>query len=256
MLKVKKIEKNFGKKRVLNGITFAADRQVIGILGPNGAGKTTLLKIIAGITGSSGGEVIFEDNEGKQIPNKQIRIGYLPQNFGLIRNYTLYEHMEYFSCIKGVEKEKWKNNINYILDMVHLSDMKDVKCGKLSGGMVRRAGIVQAFLGNPYIILLDEPTTGLDPEERIRFQKLVNYFRNQCTIIISTHILDDAAKTCDELLVANNGDILYYGKTVGLKEMAKGRTYDNTKADKAEPQVEDGYMYLLKKSEMKNGIAQ
>lgn len=294
MLKVEKIDKTYGKKRVLNGITFVAGQQVIGILGPNGAGKTTLLRIIAGITSSSGGKIIFENKDGKPIPDKHIRIGYLPQDFGLIRSYTLYEHMEYFACIKGMEKEKWKDNINCMLDMVHLSDKKDQKCGKLSGGMVRRAGIAQAFLGDPSIILLDEPATGLDLEERIRFQNLVNGFRNKCTMIISTHILDDVAKTCDNLLVANNGEVLYYGAAAGLIEMAEGRiyamtereaahwqeyginmknyckeeknmvrflylkegSYDNTKAEKVEPEVEDGYMYLLKKSEMKNEIAQ
>ncbi len=294
MLKVNIIEKRFGKKRVLNGITFTAARQVTGILGPNGAGKTTLLRIIAGITSRSGGEIIFEDSEGKQIPDKQIRIGYLPQNFGLIRNYTLFEHMEYFACIQGIEKEMWDETINCMLDMVHLSGMKDVRCGKLSGGMVRRAGIAQAFLGSPDIILLDEPATGLDPEERIRFQNLVNAFRNKCTIIISTHILDDVEQLCDELLVADNGDILYSGKAVGLIEKAEGRTYvmtqreadhwqehginmkyyckeqknmvrflylrdgsyENAKAEKVEPQVEDGYMYLLKKSEFNHENAQ
>ena len=290
MLKVKQIEKKFGKKRVLNGITFTALQHVTGIIGPNGAGKTTLLRMIAGITNCSGGEIAFENSEGEQIANKQIRIGYLPQDFGLIRNYTLCEHMEYFACIMGMEKEKWKENIDHVLDMVHLNDQKDVKCGKLSGGMVRRAGIAQAFLGSPDIILLDEPATGLDPEERIRFQNLVNCFMNQCIIIISTHILDDVANTCDELLVMDNGNILYSGKTVGLTEMARGRTYvmtereaahwqehgislkkyyeeqksmvrflylgegyyDNMKAELAEPQVEDGYMYLLKKSRIEH----
>lgn len=294
MLKVKQIEKKFGKKRVLNGITFTALQHVTGIIGPNGAGKTTLLRMIAGITNCSGGEIAFENSEGEQIANKQIRIGYLPQDFGLIRNYTLCEHMEYFACIMGMEKEKWKENIDHVLDMVHLNDQKDVKCGKLSGGMVRRAGIAQAFLGSPDIILLDEPATGLDPEERIRFQNLVNAFRNKCTIIISTHILDDVEQLCDELLVADNGDILYSGKAVGLIEKAEGRTYvmtqreadhwqehginmkyyckeqknmvrflylrdgsyENAKAEKVEPQVEDGYMYLLKKSEFNHENAQ
>lgn len=286
MLEIKELKKNYGKKQVLKGITFKADRQVIGILGPNGAGKTTFLKIIAGLVNKTSGEIAYQNESGTLIMPEKVRIGYLPQSFGLIKNYTLYEHMEYFACIKGMEKAQWERNINYVLDMVHLGEMKDVKCGKLSGGMVRRAGIAQALLGNPEIVLLDEPTTGLDPEERIRFQNLINHFRKQSIIIISTHILDDVTRICDELLVMDKGKILYRGETIGLVSLAKDRVfvmtevesmhwqeyginitnffnekgsmvrflylgdsvYDNEKAEAVSPQIEDGYIYLLKKS--------
>lgn len=306
MLKIKNLKKKYGKKWVLNGITWKTNERVIGVLGPNGAGKTTLLKIVVGLLKSTEGEIVFENCLGERVKLEKVRIGYLPQHFGLIKNYTLYEHMEYFACLKGMEKEEWEKQIDTILDMVHLGDMKDTKCGKLSGGMIRRAGIAQAFLGNPDIVLLDEPTTGLDPEERIRFQNLISHFGRKCIIIISTHILDDVARICRELLVMDKGEILYHGETAGLISLADNRVfvmtetesrhwqeyginiktlsnstsveetnvcespaanlldeetdnmvrflylgdgvYDNAKAEKVNAQIEDGYMYLLKKS--------
>lgn len=240
MLEIKNLKKTYGKKHVLNGITFKTDQQVIGILGPNGAGKTTLLKIIAGLIKSTDGELVYENRFGAKIMSEKIKIGYLPQNFGLIKSYTLYEHMEYFACMKGMDKKEWTKSIHDILEMVHLEEMKDVKCGKLSGGMVRRVGIAQALLGNPDIVLLDEPTTGLDPEERIRFQNLIHHFGKTCIILISTHILDDAAKICDELLIIDQGNVLYYGTAAELVVLAK-------KHVKLDSQIEDGYMYLRKK---------
>lgn len=230
-LEINNLKKNYGKKCVLDGITFKTDEQVIGLLGPNGAGKTTLLKILAGLLPCTAGEILFEKNSGKRVKPEKVRIGYLPQHFGLIKNYTLYEHMEYFACIKGMKKAEWGKEIDHILDMVHLGEMKHTKCGKLSGGMVRRAGIAQAFLGNPDIVLLDEPTTGLDPEERIRFQNLVSHFGRKCIVLVSTHILDDVARICNELLVMDKGNLLYRGKTSGLISLANDRVFVMTETE-------------------------
>lgn len=286
MLKIKDLHKNYGKKCVLNDVTLETEHQVIGVLGPNGAGKTSLMKIIAGILKSTDGEVLYVDNAGKCKTLEKVKIGYLPQTFGLMKNYTLYEHLEYFACIRGMKKEEWEKEIDQILDMVHLGEMKNVKCGKLSGGMIRRAGIAQAFLGIPDIVLLDEPTTGLDPEERIRFHNLITYFGKKCNIIISTHILSDITRVCEELIVMDKGSLLYHGETSGLLSLADKRVFvmtetesqhwqeyginistfcgetdnmvrflymkdgvcENLKAKKVNAQIEDGYMYLLKKS--------
>lgn len=139
--------------------------------------------------------------------------------------------MEYFACIKGMKKAEWGKEIDYILDMVLLGEMKHTKCGKLFGGMVQRAGIAQAFLGNPDIVLLDEPTTGLDPEERIRFQNLVSHFARKCIVLVSTHILDDVARICNELLVMDKGNLLYRGKTSGLISLANDRVFVMTETE-------------------------
>lgn len=289
MMEIVNLKKRYGKKDVLNGVSFQVDRQITGILGPNGAGKTTLLKIMAGLIRSTEGEIIYAKDLEVQDQRPEFRIGYLPQEFGLIKNYKLYEHMEYFACMKGIPREEWTDCIGEVLDGVNLSDAKDTKCGKLSGGMVRRAGIAQAFLGNPEVVLLDEPTAGLDPEERVRFQNFINHYKKKCAVVVSTHILDDVFKICDELLVLDKGKILYRGETKGLVSLAEDRVwlmsetesrhwqdygvnvktycdeqentvrflylgngeYINPKAVKTDAQIDDGYLYLLK-SEKKN----
>lgn len=284
MIEAVDITKRFGKKNVLKGVSFTTKGNIIGLLGPNGSGKTTLLRILAGILKQTGGDVVFKDLSGKAIPSKDCQIGYLPQNFGLIKSYTLYEHMQYFACMKNIPKCDWEDNIQDVLTSGNLVDVMNVKCGKLSGGMIRRAGIAQALLGTPDVILLDEPTVGLDPEERIRFQNTINQYRGKSTIIISTHILDDVEEICDELIVLNQGQMLYCGDTSSLAMLARDRVftmtkqesmhwqeyginmksyyendtecvrflylrdgeYENDKACSVCAGVEDGYMYLIK----------
>lgn len=252
MVIVNGLVKNFRKKRVLSHVTFEIENQVLGVLGPNGSGKTTLFRILAGLLEKSDGEIKYSNWDGLPVSLKECQIGYLPQSFGLIKNYTLYEHMKYFACLKDIPKNEWEEAIQTALEAVHLIEMKDMKCGRLSGGMVRRAGIAQAIMGSPDLVLFDEPTAGLDPEERIRFQNTINASKGQYTIMISTHIINDIARVCDKTLVIKNGTVLYQGKTNRLASLA--RKYDNTEAVSLETQIEDGYMYLLK-SEQKNGKA-
>lgn len=285
MIVVKNLSKRYGKKYVLNQIDFEVENQVIGLLGPNGAGKTTLLRILAGLIESDNAEVSITNSRGENANLRNYEIGYLPQNFGLIKNYTLYEHMQYFACMKDIPKHRWKMEIRRVLEMVNLEAVSDIKCGKLSGGMMRRAGIAQAFLGEPQLILLDEPTTGLDPEERLRFQNAINSIKGKCPIIISTHIINDVNNVCSDLMVLNSGNLLYMGEVGNIAELAQGRVfkmtriesmhwqeygmnirnehdrdgneivrflylgdkpYTNVNAQPLVADVEDGYMYLLK----------
>ena len=285
MIEVENLKKTFRKKVVLNEIGFKTQGRIVGLLGPNGSGKTTLLRILAGIIKRYDGNIIFKDLSGNTINPKECKIGYLPQNFGMIKNYTLYEHLKYFACMKNIPHCDWEENIQEVLTSGHLGNVQNVKCGKLSGGMIRRAGIAQALLGMPDVILLDEPTVGLDPEERIRFQNTINNYKQKSTILVSTHILDDVEEICDEIIVLNKGKILYCGETNALAMLAKNRVftmskqesmhwqeyginvknyyendtekvrflflrdgeYNNPKAREEIANVEDGYMYLLKK---------
>lgn len=213
MMEIVNLKKRYGKKDVLNGVSFQVDRQITGILGPNGAGKTTLLKIMAGLIRSTEGEIIYTNDLEVQDQRPEFRIGYLPQEFGLIKNYKLYEHMEYFACMKGIPREEWADCIREVLDGVNLSDMKDTKCGKLSGGMVRRAGIAQAFLGNPEVVLLDEPTAGLDPKGRddILEQVAQLHARTGMTVILVSHSMEDIAKYVERIIVMNRGEKMLDG---------------------------------------------
>ena len=285
MIEVENLKKTFRKKVVLYEIGFKTQGRIVGLLGPNGSGKTTLLRILAGIIKRYDGNIIFKNLSGNTINPKECKIGYLPQNFGMIKNYTLYEHLKYFACMKNIPNCDWEENIQEVLTSGHLGNVQNVKCGKLSGGMIRRAGIAQALLGMPDVILLDEPTVGLDPEERIRFQNTINNYKHKSTILVSTHILDDVEEICDEIIVLNKGKVLYCGETNALAMLAKNRVftmskqesmhwqeyginiknyyendtekvrflylrdgeYNNPKARKEIANVEDGYMYLLKK---------
>lgn len=231
MIEVENLKKTFRKKVVLNEIGFKTQGRIVGLLGPNGSGKTTLLRILAGIIKRYDGNIIFKDLSGNTINPKECKIGYLPQNFGMIKNYTLYEHLKYFACMKNIPYCDWEENIQEVLTSGHLGNVQNVKCGKLSGGMIRRAGIAQALLGMPDVILLDEPTVGLDPEERIRFQNTINNYKQKSTILVSIHILDDVEEICDEIIVLNKGKILYCGETNALAMLAKNRVFTMSKQE-------------------------
>lgn len=285
MIKVNSLSKAYRKKNVLDDVTFNLSIGITGLLGPNGSGKTTLFRILADVLEPSGGSITYQDRNGRDISKKNCKIGYLPQLFGLIKDYTLWEHMEYFSCLKGIPTEEWEEEITSALGAVYLLDEKNKKCKKLSGGMVRRAGIAQAILGKPDMMLLDEPTTGLDPEERIRFQNLILNRKKQCPIIIATHLVEDIMELCSETFVLSNGRLLFHNYVERLASLAEGKVFLMTEeyachwrdygikiksqygengelytrflqlknppvgyeyAKLIEPQIEDGYMYLLK----------
>lgn len=229
MVEVKNLTKQYKGKCVLDHVSFSLRNQTVGLLGPNGAGKTTLMRILVGIEKQSGGEILYKNKNKETHTSRQCRIGYVPQSFGLIKNYTLYEHMQYFLCLKGVNRKYWEKEIRKVLGLVHLENEAKTKCRKLSGGMVRRAGIAQALLGKPELLLFDEPTVGLDPEERMRFHDIVKELEGSCPVMISTHIIEDVNKTCDDVIVMKEGEILYHGN-----------------AHRLQLQDMDGYLYLLK----------
>lgn len=300
MIIVKELRKNYRKKCALKGVSFSVSQGVTGVLGPNGSGKTTLFRILAGILGRSGGEIYFQDKNGVAVSAEDFRIGYISQAFGLIPDYTLWEHMEYFACLKGIEKGEWRMEIEQALEAVHLSDEKRTKCRKLSGGMVRRAGIAQTLLGKPDLILLDEPTVGLDPEERLRFQDIIRERKVQCPVLLATHLIEDVMELCNQAFVLSKGELLFHDEIEKLALLAEGRVYllpeeelarckehgmkvknqygedsrqqvrflrlDETKADGTSmesvfemarpvpPQIEDGYLYLLRTQEKRQNV--
>ena len=176
-LEICNIEKKFKKNEVLKKLSCTLESGVYAILAPNGVGKTTLMRCIADIY-TYNGEILFN---GKNIKKQKIKIGYLPQQFGLFPELTVYQMMEYFCNLKKISKKDRKAAIDSCLKQVNLYDKKDEKNRKLSGGMVRRVGIAQAILGEPDVILLDEPTAGLDPEERMRFKNIINNLTKCCS---------------------------------------------------------------------------
>lgn len=187
----------------LNNINLSIESGIYGLLGENGAGKSTLMKILVTLLQPTEGII---DINGMRLERKnyeQIKgiIGYLPQELGLYPNLTVQESLEYVGILNGMKKDDYKKQINYYLEKTSLTEHRNKKNRQLSGGMKRRVGLIQALLHNPSILIVDEPTTGLDPEERIRIRNLLVDFAKNRTVLFSTHVTEDIAATCDKLCI-------------------------------------------------------
>lgn len=221
MIEVKHVSKRFGKKQVLNNISCTIEKGIYGLLGPNGAGKTTLMRCMTNLYSLSGGEVLIDGVSSKK--KKKTNIGYLPQSFGLFKELNVYDSMNYFCNLKGIPKKERKEEIMRCIHAVNMEENLKKAGGKLSGGMMRRVGVAQALLNHPELILFDEPTAGLDPEERIRFKNTISSLGGEETVIISTHIVEDIEACCDKVIVMDQGEILSIKTCQELAEEAAGK---------------------------------
>lgn len=232
MLKINHLSKSYKKKIVLDDISFEFGNMVYVLLGENGAGKTTLLRCITGVIKQYSGSVEIDasaaDKDNNRKKGGKIRIGYMPQNFGTYYNLTVKETLEYISLLKEIED--MDEAVDRSLKMVHLEYIRDQKVKTLSGGMIRRLGIAQAILDEPDILIMDEPTVGLDPKERRDFFERLKELDFSGTILISTHILDDVSKIADKALVLINGKMM------------------ELPWEKGETDLEDKYLCLLKET--------
>ena len=187
----------------LDNINLSIESGIYGLLGENGAGKSTLMKILVTLLQPTNGMVDIDGIKLERKNYEQIKknIGYLPQELGLYPNLTVQESLEYVGILNGMKKEDYQKQIDYYLEKTSLLEHRNKKNRQLSGGMKRRVGLVQALLHNPHILIVDEPTTGLDPEERIRIRNLLVDFANDRTVLFSTHVTEDLAATCDRLCI-------------------------------------------------------
>lgn len=197
MINIIGLQKKYGKKEILHNITLELQNTTYGLVGANGAGKTTLIRILAGIITPSEGTVMVDGQKDA--------VGYLPQKFGCFPELTVYEQMQYFACLKKVPENKQRDEIDKVLCLVNMNEQKNVRCNKLSGGMVRRVGIAQALMGSPQLLLLDEPTVGLDFEERKRFNQILQKLEGKMTILLSTHLIEDINHVCRKVIIIQNG---------------------------------------------------
>lgn len=218
------LSKKYGKTEALHDFSATLENGIYGLLGPNGAGKSTLMNIITGLMKPSGGEVLFEgqniDKMGKQY--RKI-LGYLPQNPGLYPFYTGVQLLSYFAKLKAVDASK--ERLYELLEMVHLAQDADKKVGEYSGGMKKRIGIAIALLNNPKLIVMDEPTAGLDPKERIRFRSIVSKIKYESIIIISTHIVSDVEHIADNIILMNEGKLLEHDRCNNLIDNMKNNVW-------------------------------
>jgi len=224
------LTKDFRKKpRALDDVTIDLPSGMIGLLGSNGAGKTTLMRILCGIIQPTQGEVLVDGHDlSKGASRRALKrsLGYLPQNVDPYPNLTPMEFLDYVGVLKGVDSaSERKRQAGELTEVVGLTDARDRRIGGFSGGMRRRVGIAQALVGNPQLLIVDEPTAGLDPEERMRFRTLLSTLGSNRTVILSTHILDDVAQTCPYVFVLGQGRKKYDGPTEGLINAARGRTW-------------------------------
>lgn len=202
MLKIEHISKSYKKRLILNDISYQFGNMIYVLVGENGAGKTTLLRCITGIIRKYSGSVVIGENGA----GNKTRIGYVPQNFGTYYNLSVRETLEYIAILKEVTNVN--ESVEKKLAILHMEDIRDQKVKTLSGGMIRRIGIAQALLDEPEILVMDEPTVGLDPKERKEFFKYLMEMDFSGTIIISTHILDDAVQVADKVLLLTHGKLL------------------------------------------------
>ncbi len=219
-----------GKKspfKALNRVSLKIENGMFGLLGPNGAGKTTIMRIICGILEQSYGRVEINGlNRSKYREELQGLIGYLPQEFGMYENMTAYEFLTYQAILKNLfDKEEREKRIETVLDLVHMQDVKGDKISSYSGGMKQRIGIAQILLHLPRILVVDEPTAGLDPRERIRFRNLLVELSRDRIVIFSTHIIEDISSSCNKVAVLNEGEIRYLGEPSKMTNTAEGKVW-------------------------------
>lgn len=210
MLECKNITQRFQSNNALSDVSLTLNKGVYGLIGENGAGKSTLFKLLMGLIPLQKGSITID---GTTPEKEKLCMGYLPQNFDFFHKLTVYESLEYVGTLKGLSKNVLSEEIYDWLGRVNLLAEKEKKTGALSGGMKQRLGIAQAFLGAPRYVLLDEPTVGLDPKERVAFRNMVNEVGADRVILISTHIIDDVQAACENILVLHKGRLLYEGTT-------------------------------------------
>lgn len=220
-LTLQNITKKYERVLVLNDISLTLKPGIYGLLGANGAGKTTLFRIICRLMEPTQGSIKFNGkNVNQQAEAYRTNLGFLPQDFSYYPDFTGMRFMLYIAALKGLNNTVAKKRSLELLKQVGLEEMKDIKIRKYSGGMKQRLGIAQAMLNNPQILILDEPTVGLDPKERVKFRKLISSFANNKIVILSTHIVADVEYIADEIIVLKKGMILNKGTTdILLKEI-------------------------------------
>lgn len=231
----------YRRKTVLDGLDLQLGVGVHGLLGPNGAGKTSLVRVLATVLGARSGRVrllgrdVADRGERTEVRR---RLGYLPQSLGYFPGFTVRDFVEYMAWLKEVPSTKVAAAVNQALERVDLTDRADARMRTLSGGMLRRAGIAQAIVNSPELLLLDEPTAGLDPEQRVGFRALLRELGQSSTVVVSTHLVEDVASACTGVVLLDGGRVVFTGTSQALLEAGVDGEGDSA--------GERGYLNLLR----------
>lgn len=250
MLKVRQVSKKFWRKRALCSVDIQFEKGIYGLLGENGAGKTTLLRCIVGLYKPTEGEVYWNEKNVLQSKEYCDILGYLPQYFEGLKDLNIREVLEYFGDIKNIPAKRLQDRIESSLSAVNLLEQKEDKVRTLSGGMQRRLGIAQAILNEPKVLIFDEPTAGLDPKERLRFQNLISeYKESDSVVLISTHIVSDIESLCNHIIVMKSGQVLGVYTPEELAEKAKGKVYQLTEH---QYELQKDLCFMISKTQQEN----
>jgi ABC-2 type transport system ATP-binding protein len=224
-LTIENLSKNYrGGVQALRNVQITLQPGILGLLGPNGAGKSTLMRILATITKPSSGRVLWNGSDVAQNPDALRNVlGYLPQDFGVYPNLSAVEFLEYLAAVKGIPAAAAKRRIAELLELVNLGDAAKRPLGGYSGGMRQRAGIAQALLNDPQLLIVDEPTAGLDPEERVRFRNLLSELSGERIVILSTHIVSDVEAVATSIAILSHGQLLAHDSPEALLSSVAGK---------------------------------
>jgi ABC-2 type transport system ATP-binding protein len=251
-VEISDVTRRFGRAQAVAGVSLQTGAGVFGLLGPNGAGKTTLLRMLATVIPPSTGHLqLLGRNPGEYGPRREIRrrLGYLPQNLGYYPGFTVAEFVEYFALLKEMPPARIPQAVATAIERVDLGDRARAKLRTLSGGMLRRVGIAQAIVNEPELLLLDEPTAGLDPEQRIAFRSLLRELGEQATVVVSTHLVEDVGAACSEVALMDAGTIVFQGTPDELTALGEG-----TEATGDAP-LERGYSAALRAGRSRSAVA-
>lgn len=250
MLEIKGMSKKFGEKVVYDNIDLSFDKGIYVLLAPNGAGKTTLMDMIVTLTKPTSGEILYEGENIYSLADMyRGKIGYLPQRTGYYKNYTAVENLIYIAALKGLDKKTAVSLIDEYMAKFGLADVKNKKLKEYSGGMLQRVGIIGALLNNPEILVLDEPTAGLDPKERVRLKNILSDLGKDRTIIVSTHITSDIEFIANKIIMIKGRKILHCDSVENICSTYKGKIYETLLKSSQIMEFENNHYVLIEQYE-------
>ena len=233
MLTLNNVSKNFGKFTAVENISLNMDNGLYALLAPNGAGKTTIIKMITTLLNPTEGEILYDGVNIKTMGAAYRELlGYLPQDFGYYKNNTPKQYLSYLAALKGVPKKETEEKMDYLLELVGLAENADKKMKKFSGGMIQRVGIAQAMLNDPKILILDEPTAGLDPKERVRFRNIISVLSKDRIVILSTHIVSDIESIANQVILIRDKHIYKMDSVANICNELSGKVFEMQVSDK------------------------
>ena len=250
MLTLNNVSKNFGKFTAVENISLNMDNGLYALLAPNGAGKTTIIKMITTLLNPTEGEILYDGVNIKTMgAGYRELLGYLPQDFGYYKNNTPKQYLSYLAALKGVPKKETEEKMDYLLELVGLAENADKKMKKFSGGMIQRVGIAQAMLNDPKRLILDEPTAGLDPKERVRFRNIISVLSKDRIVILSTHIVSDIESIANQVILIRDKHIYKMDSVANICNELSGKVFEMQVSDKEYAQMEEKYIILSARQE-------